>query len=114
MGHQRRNLWGLRWPSSATFPDPDGRTVQVDVDAVVDNGPFYQRYLLRGRCGSDEGFGIGENLMPDRVDTDRLRPLVRMRVHRTDGPNSMWLPLFAGDADGRWSRLLGRSGGARV
>ena len=114
MGQQRRNLWGLRWPSSATFPDPDGRTVQVDVDAVVDNGPFYQRYLLRGRCGSDEGFGIGENLMPDRVDTDRLRPLVRMRVHRTDGPNSMWLPLFAGDADGRWSRLLGRTGGARV
>lgn len=114
MGRERRNLWGLRWPNSATFSDPDGRPVRVEVSAVLDNGPFYQRYLLRGRCGADEGYGIGENLVPDRVDTDRLRPLVRMRVHRTAGPNSMWLPLFSGDAEGRLRRLVGLSGGARV
>jgi hypothetical protein len=91
----------------------------VEVSALLDNGPFYQRYLLRGRCGPDEGYGIGENLVPDRVDTDLLRPLVRMRVHRAVGPNSMWLPLFSGDSEGRWGRLLsGRllsgTAGARV
>ena len=106
--------WGLRWPDGATFSDPDGHPVRVEVSAVLDNGPFYQRYLLRGRCGSDEGYGIGENLVPNRVDTDLLRPLVRMRVHRTAGPNSMWLPLFSGDVEGRVRRLIGQRGGARV
>lgn len=111
VGRLRRNLWGLRWPPGVTFSDPDGRQVQVDVVSVIDNGPFYQRYLLRGQCGGDVGYGIGENLVPGRVDTDALRPLVRMRVHRAGGPNSMWLPLFSGDSAGRVRRLLSRSGG---
>jgi len=110
----RRNLWGLPWPSSVTFADPDGRPVEAQVSAVLDNGPFYQRYLLRGRCGGQQGYGMGENLVPGRVDSDLLRPLVRMRVHRAGGPNSMWLPLFSGDCDGRWARMLGRSGAVRV
>lgn len=113
-GPVRRSTWGLRWPSGMSFPDPDGRPVRIDVDALLDNGPFYQRYLLRGRCGDDEAYGIGENLVPARVDTDLLRPLVRMRVHRAQGPNSMWLPLFSGDSDGRWRRLLGRTGKVRA
>lgn len=114
VGRMRRSPWGLRWPSSVSFPDPDGRPVEVEVTALLDNGPFYQRYLLRGRCGEDEGHGIGEHLVPDRVDTDLLRPLVRMRVYRAEGPNSIWLPLFSGDSDGRWRRLLGRPGSVRA
>ncbi len=113
-GRIRRSSWGLRWPATATFPDPDGRPVQVEVSSVLDNGPFYQRYLLRGRCGADEGYGVGENVVPDRVDSDLLRPLVRMRVHRAAGPNSMWLPLFSGDSTGRWGRLLGQGGKVRA
>lgn len=113
-GRIRRSSWGLRWPATATFPDPDGRPVDVEVTSVLDNGPFYQRYLLRGRCGADEGYGVGENVVPDRVDTGLLRPLVRMRVHRSAGPNSMWLPLFSGDSDGRWGRLLGQAGKVRA
>ena len=114
VGRLRRSPWGLRWPAEATFADPDGRPVEVEVAALLDNGPFYQRYLLRGRCGGDEGYGIGENVVPDRVDSDLLRPLVRMRVHQADGPNSMWLPLFSGDTEGRWGRLLARSGKVRA
>lgn len=114
VGRLRRSTWGLRWPSSATFPDPDGVPVHVEVSALLDNGPFYQRYLLRGRCGADEAFGVGESVVPDRVDTDLLRPLVRMRVHRSDGPNSMWLPLFSGDSQGRVRRLMSRSGEVRA
>lgn len=115
----RLNAWGLRWPSRVTFSDPDGRPAEVEVSAVLDNGPFYQRYLLRGEVGMDEvggetGYGIGENLVPDRVDTDLLRPLVRMRVHRAEGPNSMWLPLFSGDSGGRVRRLLGLPGEVRA
>ena len=114
LGRVRRSSWGLRWPASATFSDPDGREVRVDVDAVLDNGPFYQRYLLSGRCGAELAHGVGENLVPDRVDTDLLRPLVRMRVHRAAGPNSIWLPLFSGDSAGRWGRLLGQAGKVRA
>ena len=113
-GRMSRSTWGLRWPRAATFGDPDGRPIHVETVARVDNGPFYQRYLLRGRSGGEEGHGIGENLVPDRVDSDLLRPLVRMRVHRADGPNSMWLPLFSGDVDGRVRRLFGRSGHTRA
>ena len=113
-GRLRRSTWGLRWPTSATFPDPDGTPVHVEMTALLDNGPFYQRYLLRGRCGADEAYGVGENVVPDRVDTDLLRPLVRMRVHQSDGPNSMWLPLFSGDSAGRVRRLLGRAGEVRT
>lgn len=114
IGRLRRTPWGLRWPAAASFPDPDGRPVDVEVTALLDNGPFYQRFLLQARCGGDEGHGIGENVSPDRVDGDLLRPLVRMRVHRAGGPNSMWLPLFSGDSDGRWARLLGLSGRGRT
>ena len=114
LGRLRRSAWGLRWPGSATFADPDGRPVHVGVTAVPEKGPFYQRYLLHGRCDGEDGYGIGESLVPDRVDTDLLRPLVRMRVHRAAGPNSMWLPLFSGDSAGRWGRLLGRAGPARA
>ena len=113
VGPLRRSPWGLRWPSRVDFADPDGRPVAVEVSALLDNGPFYQRYLLRGRCGEDEGYGIGEHLVPDRVDSDLLRPLVRMRVHRAAGPNSMWLPLFCGDTEGRLRRLLSRSADVR-
>jgi len=110
VGGLRRSLWGLQRPTGLTFADPDGRPVEVEISSLLDNGPFYQRYLLRGRCGADEGRGIGENLVPDRVDTDLLRPLVRMRVHRASGPNSVWLPLFSGDSAGRVRRLLRRNG----
>lgn len=113
IGRLRRSTWGLRWPTTASFRDPDGREVTVEISALLDNGPFYQRYQLHGRCvtdeGTDEGFGMGENVVPDRVDTSLLRPLVRMRVHRDGGPNSMWLPLFSGDSTGRWGRLLTRA-----
>lgn len=116
-GRGRRSLWGLRWPGSATFADPDGRPVSVEVASLLDNGPFYQRFLLRGRCGQEYGQeygqGIGEHLVPDRVDGDLLRPLVRMRVHQASGPNSMWLPLFSGHSAGRVRALLSRSGTAR-
>ncbi len=114
MGRLRRSLWGLSWPSEITFCDPDGHTVHVQFSALLDNGPFYQRYLLRGRCNGQQGYGLGENLVPDRVDSNLLRPLVQMRVHRADGPNSMWLPLFSGDSAGRLRRLLGRPGPVRV
>ena len=107
----RRSVWGLHRPGNLSFADPDGRPVRVEVSALLDNGPFYQRYLLRGRCGTDTGHGTGENLVPGRVDTDLLRPLVRMRVHRAGVPNSMWLPLFCGDSAGRVRRLLRRRGG---
>jgi hypothetical protein len=60
------------------------------------------------------GSGVGEAIIPDRVDHPLHRPFVRMRVHNLDGPNSMWLPLFSGPGRGRLRRLLMPAGGRQI
>jgi len=86
----------------------DGQTVWLDVKTrhLVDNGPFYRRFIVEGRAEGQIAQGIGELLFPDKIDQDLMRPLVRMRVHRANLKNSMWLPLFCGPKDGRLGRLL--------
>lgn len=105
---ERRSLWGLRWPARLSFDDPDGRPVAVRLVHGVDDGPFYQRFLVEGRCDGASARGLAELVAPARFDPPYLRPLVRMRVHHPEGADSPWLPLFAGPAAGRWGRLLGR------
>lgn len=98
----------------------------VKHERIVDDGPFYLRFHIRGRLhsaaqpdvshdsddsdgsdGYDGLLGFAEACRPDAVDADLLRPLVRMRVHRLDGGrNSMWLPLFTGPRAGRIGRLF--------
>jgi len=105
---RRWSPYGLWWPSALTVSDPDGREVSVAFDALVDDGPFYHRYLISGRRGDDTASGTAELVVPGRVDLGWMRPLVRMRVHHTAAANSFWLPLFSGPRQGRVERLLGR------
>ncbi len=105
---ERRSIWGLRWPARLSFDDPDGRPVAVRLLHGVDDGPFYQRFLVEGVCGDARARGLAELVAPARFDPPVLRPLVRMRVHHPEGADSPWLPLFAGPVAGRWGRLLGR------
>lgn len=103
----RRSPWGLVTPSRLRFVDPDGAPVEVQVDARVEDSPFYQRYLLRGRCGDAHGVGLGETVSPAHTDPGWMRPLIRMRVMPGQGKPSMWAPLFTGPRAGRVARLLG-------
>lgn len=85
----------------------------IEVEALVDRGPFY----LRGHATitTDEGVATGfvEVVVPGRVDRSIHRPLVRMAVHHVRDGGSIWLPLFAGPIEGRVGRLLRSFGGAR-
>ncbi|MCA9549578.1 MAG: hypothetical protein KC933_06050 [Myxococcales bacterium] len=104
-----RARYGVRHPRRVTLHQGDAPWIDVRTEAVVDDGPFYLRTLVR----DGDARGIGEWVVPARVDRAWQRPFVRMRVHQPAGPNSMWLPLFAGPAQGRLRRLLGGDGGAR-
>ncbi len=102
----RKNLGGLRWWPTMTVERGGEEWLRIEHRDVVDSGPFYLRSVLRAWDGRGEYRGIAEVCEPDRVDLAVHRPLVKMRVHRRRGENSMWLPLFSGPKKGRVSRLL--------
>lgn len=100
-------LAGLRYPSRLRLSTIDGPWLSVTAQSRLDDGPFYLRYLIEAQgAAHDPVIGIGEYCRTDRIDLARHRPLVRMRVQRGDGDNSIWLPLFAGPRPGRVQRLL--------
>jgi carotenoid 1,2-hydratase len=114
LGPRRRAAFGMHLHPELRLAPRDQAPLEVSVEQIVDDGPFYLRVLDRTRQGDQERLGWGEWVRPDRVDLARHRSLVRMRVHRTFGGNSFWLPLFAGPSEGRLRRLLGlERGGAR-
>ena len=103
----QRNAFGLRWQRELHLAGAE-LDLRVRARHVVDDGPFYQRYLLEASCARTgaHGFGFGERVVPARVDRGWQRPLVRMRRHLAGGPNSAWLPLFEGPRSGRLGRLV--------
>ena len=107
----------LHGPCTAWFGVPYWRRValggsgEVRTGQLVEDGPFYLRSINAGLDpGGEASAGWGEWIRPDRIDLDIHRPLVRMRVHRTDDRNSFWLPLFVGARSTRVRRLLGWGG----
>lgn len=106
----RRSLYGLRWHERAHLTDGGGLDVALRVRGLVDDGPFYLRFLVEGRDArsGEVATGVAELLTPPRVDLPWQRPFVRMRHHRPAQRNSVWLPLFTGPRRGRVGRLLGQ------
>lgn len=101
-------------PSRAWFGVPFWRRIDlgalgnVRTGRMVEDGPFYLRSINAGQDPSGQtAAGWGEWIRPDRIDLDTHRPLVRMRVHRADSRNSIWVPLFVGPRSSRVRRLLG-------
>jgi carotenoid 1,2-hydratase len=100
-----RARYGLRHPRRLQLATTHGIPwLTVTTTGVVDDGPFYLRTLVE----ADGVSGFGEWVVPGAVDRGWQRPFVRMRVHHPGGPNSFWLPLFAGPSQGRLQRLLSR------
>ena len=92
-----RTLWGLPVPAEIGFCSPRGEAVSVRCASLLEDGPFYQRFLLEARIGDTIAMGMGEQVRPDRVDLAWMRPFVRMRVHKEGGNNSSMLKHFTGD-----------------
>jgi len=107
MANWQRSLLGPAWPHTLTLTPPGNDPVVIHFANLVDNGPFYQRFQIEARVDGVLVRGFAEHVLPDRIDRAWSRPLVKMAVHRHDGGNSMWLPLFTGPRAGRISRLLG-------
>lgn len=102
-----RNMGGLKWWRQLELGLDGDPWLEVSHRWVVDSGPFYMRYLTRASApDGSTATGVGELCEPARIDLGRHRPLVRMRVHKPRGRNSMWLPLFSGPREGRVTRLL--------
>jgi hypothetical protein len=103
----RRSLYGLTHHRELHVMGSD-LDVSVRFDALVDDGPFYQRSLASATClaSGATGHGTAELVVPPRVDLPWQRPFVRMRRHAVNGDNSMWLPLFSGCRRGRIGRLV--------
>jgi carotenoid 1,2-hydratase len=103
----RRTLAGLPWSARLRLLQGRDPWLEVRHTRVIDSGPFYLRFLSEATSADGErATGMGELCYPERVDQALLRPLVRMKVHRVHGGNSMWLPLFTGPHRGRVIRLL--------
>jgi carotenoid 1,2-hydratase len=105
---ERRAVYGLKHHRSLRLTSADGLEVEIDHRHLVDDGPFYLRFLTEGRdCRAGvTGLGSAERVVPNRVDLGWQRPFVRMRRHRLAGDNSIWLPLFSGPRRGRLGRLM--------
>ena len=104
---RRRGLAGLSWHNQLKIL-VDGKTwLTVQHPNVLDDGPFYMRYQIRGQHGGASALGMAELCVPAQIDRDLHRPLVRMRVGQAHhDSNSMWLPLFTGPRSGRVQRLV--------
>lgn len=102
----RRTLYGVRAPREIVLESARGR-VRCRAVALVDDGPFYQRFLIEAEDEHGEtGHGTYEVVKTTAIDLKWQRPFVRMRTHRPGASNSIWLPLFTGPRPGRASRLI--------
>ncbi|MFB6262512.1 MAG: hypothetical protein ABEL76_02630 [Bradymonadaceae bacterium] len=106
LGDSRRDMAGMQYWRRLTWAAgaaADWSPLTLEVDAVVDRGPFYMRLQIRQDQGER---GFAELIRPRRIDLDRHRPLVRMAVDQSGERNSAWLPLFSGPREGRLQRLV--------
>lgn len=102
---ERRDRYGMTLPERVTIRT-EGQALELRIAPPVERGPFYLRAAV---SAADRGFqGFVECVAPARIDRAWERPLVRMAVHRRDGANSFWLPLFAGLSSSGASRLVRR------
>jgi hypothetical protein len=105
--------FGLRRTTGLELLAGERPPVHVAFPHRVDDGPFYQRYLIEARSAGERALGVAERVAVPRLAATWHRPLVSMRIQRDAAPRSMWLPLFAGARTGRVGRLLSSMVGRR-
>lgn len=104
----RASIYGMRRTRTLYLAPPGLPSVEVRFTSLVDDSPFYQRYLVDARDASGAvGRGTAERILPFRLGVGWQRPLIEMRVRRAGSPGSIWLPLFSGLRRDRVKRLVG-------
>lgn len=102
-----RTFYGMQTWEEIEILDESGPWMRFSLQNPVDDGPFYLRYLCKVEVDNTfTAHGSAEIIDPDRIDMDRHRFLVKMRVSTDVERNSMWLPLFQGHKKGRVGNLL--------
>lgn len=105
-GGARQGSYGIFSPRTLQV-EGAGRRYIVKYEHLVDDGPFYQRFLLSATGSKGQtGSGMGEYVLPAMVDLPWQRPLVRMKTFDVGRKNSMWLPFFTGNRRSRTGRML--------
>jgi hypothetical protein len=100
-------MFGMRRATRTVLKNNDQLWLDLEESAVIDDGPFYLRTLMRATDSQGaEALAIAESVRPSRVDRKRHRFLVQMRVQYDKRLSSMWLPLFCGPRGSRWRRLF--------
>ena len=96
---------GPAWPQRIALESDIGRVV-FEQEPPLEASPFYLRSPVSALVDGGPGRGLSEHVLVHQLDRPYHRPFVDMRVHRTAGANSFWLPLFSGPRGGRLRRLL--------
>lgn len=99
-GPLRRGRWGMTYPTRLTIGDTG-----LDVRSCVDDGPFYQRFVVQGQVDGVRSVGVMEQVEVDRMDRGWTAPLTRMAIHDPNAP-APFCALFNGPHRGGIGRLL--------
>ncbi len=79
-----RNIFGLKSARKIELRS-ENFNFFVQKNRVIDNGPFYQRFISRvivDRAGkTEQGFGFSEYINPSKIYSRIFWPLVNMRIH---------------------------------
>lgn len=95
LSDKSRSIFGLRSAHRLQLGS-EAASVRVQQSRVVDNGPFYQRFLseaflhLPQQDKLESQVGITEYIRPDRIYSRIFWPLVRMRIRRA-GSRPHWV-----------------------
>jgi carotenoid 1,2-hydratase len=109
LGPERRAIFGVPYWDSLTVRVNGEDWAVIHKHTVVDNGPFYLRFLIWATLpGQGEAYGVAEAVRPDRVDLDLHRGMVKARVHFIGQENNALLPLMSGPVKSRLGRLFGQ------
>lgn len=106
-GH-RRSLYGPHYSEVIELRSNNDLAVDIRLKHLVDQGPFYLRFVVEGvdRLSNQTGSGFAELVVPRQLGKAWHQPFVRMRCHQVGGANSIWLPLFCGPNGTRLRRLI--------
>lgn len=81
-------------------------SVQVACHKPIENGPFYQRYLVSCHIHGALFEGVVEQVFIRRMNLPVWNQLVPMAIDQMADHRSYWLPFFSGSVRGRWRRLI--------